>query len=329
MRSALLVCIACYSVAGGAPPVEGDGALLELLRSAQETNATLYPRGRLSVEATFVSRTFEGEERRTQVTGYLVWDGENTYRDFVRLDQNPTYTQRKLVSSIDSDNKRIVHVPDRSALETYEGPSAKVPRIYRLRPDELWFRLERETEWKLVLSPTHLAEFVEKYLVRRLDEDRVLVERHHADDSVFRIEASLRTGGNIVRYELSQPNEVRKGMWADGRFHWAKHSSGVWYLKQYDYMRSFSNNPQEPDHVYSMVVTDFDPNPSIPRSRFEMASLDLAAGTMVTEYGPDNREKNAYRIGDAAPPAEGVEEEVFENLARKLRDKGFASPRRQ
>ena len=319
-----LVCVAAVALSGtvdAAPPVEGEARLLALLRDAQQTNLTRFQQGRLAAQATEV----RGESREEAVCE-LIWQGPNTYWKYSlrQVDSKGRKTEFQDARIIETPQKLISYFPESSLALVDGDKKRKYYDILRLRPDQCWFTVERREGnlWRDMLDPQKAPPTLRRFVVKKQEHDRAVVERHYSTDEVMTIIASFAQGGNIVSYQTLGGKGFPYSR--KGQYEWSKHFSGVWYLRRMAHQWHPPGKPDEPVWEYRLEVTSFDPNPAIPANRFELRSLELPAGTTVRET--TRAGEKTYRIGKAGQAEKKLSQRKLDQLADWLREKGFARP---
>lgn len=321
------VLVSTTALGQAVPPIEGDAALLRVLRDAQSTNAARFERGVL--RATAEERT---RELITRAEARVTWDGPRTYwncslsrtvaepgPEMGRLSEEP-----RQVDMIETPENYIWYSREDTLLQMVPDRSRTYDRTMRMRPEQTWFVFEPHdgTRWSELLDPAFVADHVEK-LVLRQDGDNVVLERVYDFGSVMTVVGSLTQGGNIVRYHCDAPADARPGTFSlerRGTYEWEQDDRGEWRLSTMQYSQFPPGQEDDPSYSYRLTVHEFDPDPVIARDRFELASLKVAPGTKVQEFGPRHR---TYRLG---AEEKRVGEEVLDTLAGKMRERGFAVP---
>ena len=311
-----------------APPVKGDVALLNLLRSVQSTNQTLLKRGELTA---VVQTTRHGKNSSSVVNieAKLVWEGDKTYWNYKLLDEDRAGSgekslEQKAGQMIEIGNGRLLMCfwPGAQLAQRISDKSVSYRDQLRLRPDQIWFSLEGLGSWEEFLDPAQAPKVTTEFHVTKSGADRIVVQRRYSNGAIHRVIASLRQGGNIVEYD-SVGVKASHAVLRRGSYEWKEHPSGKWYLTNYDYEQTYRGDPPSSGFKYSLHITDIDPDPSISADRFQFSSFHLPRGTLVEEIGVKRR---SYRLGDARSE---VTQEVLDRLSEKLRADGFASKRNE
>lgn len=319
----------------GGVPVEGERELLDLLRAAQSTNKVGFQRGRLTahIEARWHTVN-DGQELDRTETGdvTLTWDGERTYYEYTHhgtrsdRDHGTSHAGRML----DLPDRRIWYNPEIGLAEVGLDKRKDSPWLVHVRPDQTWFRyfIPDGPTWKEILDPPETPNL--RLVVKREGADRIIVEIHRGtsrDNKTqlgMRIIASLSEGGNVIAYEdLGAPGETPS--WDKGEYEWVPDGRGNWRLKRLVRTGIDVHDDDRGELHYVLDVTEYDPEPVIPRSRFEMASLLLQPGTVVKESG-GGRDR-AYQIAGDQAKQPRVTQDILEQLAERLRDSRFAAPK--
>ena len=313
-----------------AAPVEGDAELLQSLFAAQRANAASLARGRVRATATVRESSSGQEMERAEAT--VLWDGPNTYWDYSReypglkVDGKPTQREDRGVA-IETPETFILYHSESSRVFVNPSKTGSYHQILRLRPDQIWLVHGRHIDlnpisWAELLDPesTRSATLPHKYVVRR-EGEIATVELHYEGREVFTVNAALAHGGHIVSYD-TETVVAKRLIWKTGKYEWERHPSGVYWLRRYEMTYSDPKGSPYGKYHYLLEVSDFDPDPDIPKNRFELESLDLPDGTRVTE-DRGKGQRRQYRIG-----GEGIFENDLDRLADEARRARFASPDR-
>ena len=300
-----------FSRAAEPAVVHGDASLLELLMAAQKTNVASFPRGSLTAEV----HVDQANGFSSAVEAFVVWEGERTYWEFDTEDVSPDRpkplkTRRRM---IEDAGILMVYFPSAPYAQIVTDRSAGYGDRLRLRPDQAWFNFEGNNDWAEEFDP---AKHPGSVFTVGADGDLIVVERKEANGNLLRIHASLEKGANIVAYE-SLLGPAGEGFSGEGKYDWVQDAAGNWRLQRYEYQRA-AGGDRDQLVTYTLEVSAFDPDPIIAADRFQLESFDLADGTIVEEVGANPR---TYRHGDVDNP-----QDVLEELARKLREEGFAAP---
>lgn len=297
--------------------VEGDATLLELLRAAQLTNMAQYPSGELHAT---VKSQWDGAT--VDVTATVVWKGEATYWDYELSRTSSDNSSHEKCQLIDDGRTLISYWPETRFLQRISDRMMGRAEQLSLRPDQIWYRIEGIANWAKLLDPSEVSKGAggdaARIVVTRLDEDKVQVERRRASGTTLRIVASLAENGNVIEYE-GIPGKTG-GIWRKGSYVWSKSADGRSFLKEYDYVRALSGNRRKPDRVFHLSVDSFRPDAPIAPDRFQMSSLNVPADAIVEDVSA----AGSRRYGRSRPTL--VDENSLLELARKLRQEGFAIP---
>ncbi|MGH7138899.1 MAG: hypothetical protein ACREHD_24400 [Pirellulales bacterium] len=304
----------------------GDKALLDFVYAAQLTNWIRYPDGQL--KAKVHARYFAGDApSEVDIEATLVWRGESCYSSYVAVE---SYSKGKPIK----EREELIETPSivvmysrQNKLMTMYKPTEQTATYrdeLRLRPDQQWFRLEGIVDWADLLDPKVSKKprgaAVTEYAVTMDGDDRVVVERRHANDSALRIVASLAAEGNIVEYE----GHAEQGQhWRHGTYDWERNSGGRLFVKRCHWENTRVGNRRKPERTFTMEVAECDLNPNISADRFQLSSLDAPPETVVEEIGPGGV-RSRRRLGGER--VRGLQSEL-DAAARKLRDGRFAAPR--
>lgn len=319
--------------------IEGDPALLRAVRDAQITAEAQYRRGSMTVE---IDDEW-GQALHSRSVVNAVWEKDAIYweADFrwemladsarAPLDRGkPLKDEEKEISH---GKQIVIETPGMTCTYRPEGPSAMIrfaapeidgPPIFAFRPRQVWhtFHCNPDALWSRKFDPAD-RQAPEAFVVRNEGADRVIVERRNPHNELLRAVISLAHGGRVVEYAYTPRSTARSPSHETGRFEWEQLPSGTWIVREIEQTRRY---PQKGDSAvlrYRMKVLKYDPNPSIPRDRFNVASLGFPPGTKVTERrgtAPNNQFKS-YTLGEGPGP-----QELLDNLAEELNKQGFARP---
>jgi len=321
----LLLFLSTSVVAGDLSVVEGEPALLQVLRDAHHANSKAFPHGEMRVEAELGDLGFKSIERH--VLGLVRWDG-----DEARVTGEIVHHVPKKDGSIDivkekfdvlyNKKRRLFYIEDQKRLQVSEVVEGKFPMLTRLRPDE-WFygTIDGEgTSWAKMLDifVQHPTEYLRHWRVLRLDGDQVELtydgkaEHPGSSRTVF----SLKEDGNVVKVEKSDPIA---GLSEDSTYLWERARGGGWYPRMVRITKTFrpTKDIANPGSDLRYQVLAFDPTVRPPRSIFADSAIRPAPGSFVE----DERTGKRSRIGDKQ-----VESIVpsLDGLVREVKSRGFA-----
>lgn len=314
--------------AHAAPRVEGDAEALRLLQAAQVTNRSLYRRGQMTAEV-------RDKVSNTSASAHVIWENERTFWDFHY--QCPAGKSRQMLirkgQQIQSPKTYFYYNPSVRLAVKMTDSKGGYEDLLKLRPDQVWFRMEGPfggPEWAMILDPLRAHKIVSHYVVSHLPDDRVVVERYQHNGDVLKIVVSLAQGGNVITYDQIPGPEAQSRVpesgifWAHGVYEWAQDMEGNWYLTRHAFARSSTGDPKQLHFDYELLIKDFNPNPMIPKDRFEFSSFRLPVGTSVQEKNAQGRTKRTYRVGGK----DLLGEDSFDFLIESLKNRGFARPER-
>ncbi len=312
------------------PAIEGDANLLALMQDAQRAYENRYPRGELTAE---VEVGFVGSKNPSQVVdGRLTWDGKKSLFRGNRW-SNPKTAEfpeghpQTAVFAMIRDEKTISSHGLKAKIVRIASTSKVGPPPYDpVPPDEGWFGQKEATRpWIELLGPhpSMPQDGVKRYVVKRLDDDRIELTREDHDGSRLRWVASQRDDGQIVEHECDSATTVDR---AHSRYRWARDAKGRLYLAESEYDWTHISPPNAFDkeertvHWYKKYKTtafnpDLRPDPSL----FNNASFKSLPGVRVE----DEVAGKTYRTGDL--PAKTIESGL-DGLVEGVRSKGFARP---
>lgn len=310
------------------PLVVGDALLLRQLIDVQETNQSLFTRGRMEAE-------FEDNTSRVKMTA--VWDGDKYYWNYnltwFKLKPKPGETKPRVSSKVGeriyTPGKMVGLWRDKityARKSTGGTRSENVERQLEVFPQDWWYKLEGKLLWTEIIDPKHAHKFVTKYIVERKDNDRVVVKRDHTFGGVMTVEFSLKHGGNIVRYQFDAPDvgsEMGTAFWRMGEYEW-KPTDDQWYLARYSWQSSSKGDPDKVDKRGQLIVSEFDPNPDIPDDRFEFSSLTAPKGTLLQQR-KGKKSLKTVRLGAGGEEGKRVSTSRLDDLAGKAGKRGFGA----
>lgn len=265
--------------------VEGDAELLDLLKEAQLTNASKFPRGKLAAVVR-QSHTRGGKPTTMTWDASVVWDEANTFLEYKTRTEDPEFVAKSHHLLIRKPRETIGYDPvfRRATFET--DTDRELIRELRLRPDECWFKYEGRFDFTVLFELAKPESIGRRGLLRCIvtkeGDDRVVVERKMEGDATFRMVASLAQDGNIVAYD-----GAGGGIKTDGKYEWAQLESGAWRLKKFD--STFEELKSGLKSVYTMEVTSYNESADIPASRFEASSLDIPADAEIVDVNASGR----------------------------------------
>ncbi|MGH7201652.1 MAG: hypothetical protein ACREJB_13670 [Planctomycetaceae bacterium] len=321
----VLLFVVPQALAQAPAPVEGDVEAFERIQAAQKTNLTLYPRGSFRVK---VRRTI-GADQDTQSEATMVWSGDKTFCDLKATIKDRNARGEPVAVHQEG---QLIRAP--GVLVSYD-PSPGMLRIWTdarggyhyeldVRPDEAWFHYRGST-WDRLLDTESFGPDKYRTTVRREDGGRVVLEREHKESgAAMRIVFSLAKDGNVIAYE-ARPGKDGKGRDAAGKYEWKKHPSGLWYVARHEYRVPRDAVAGKQGAVYTMEITEFDPDPVIAPGRFEISSLNVPQGTPAEQrVGRSRTVKNRFTWGEGR----SIERLRLDELAEELRSNGTAAPDR-
>jgi hypothetical protein len=303
-------------------PLSPDEAtLLQVLIDGQHAAIRAFPRGRVVGVA-------RDDYLQQRARFEAAWDGQKFY-----------LSAQTEVDRIDSDGapyslqRDHVTIRNESGWENYE-PAAKLlsrsppdrPGIWAMLivcPDGVWFRerpLDKERVVDLLAALPRLNGGERKVTVADVGQQRVLAKIEHLPSGGYtEFTFALDKGCNCIETTaiLNSPSGQRTGRHVT--FDWAPVGDGRWRLREYRY-----RSRTDPDETREIVIRldEFEADPDLPDDRFHTSSLNPAAGTLVQEFGANERR---YRLGSDSEVEQGIEASTFESLATELKHAGFAS----
>ncbi|MCH7990202.1 MAG: hypothetical protein IID46_13765 [Planctomycetes bacterium] len=217
-------------------------------------------------------------------------------------------------------------VPKSKLLQKIEDGKRTYPEELKIRPDQVWFAMEGRGSWSEFLDPDRFPAAKFRRVLRRESENIVVLEHtHRKTGGRIQIVFSLAQGGNVVSYERV-PGDPSREFSGAGSFEWKRHPTDVWYLHKLSYHTNYPAANPKYTHEYSLEVTEFDPDPKISPDQFSLSALKVPNGTFVEEWNSTGRNKTYYKGGKKPRKDIGA---ILEELAKKLRSKGFAEKNRK
>ena len=303
--------------------VDGDAGLLRAIRDAQVTNAAEFKRGEMRCR-------IHDRMADMDINTSIIWDGDKAFWEYKlsepagdpRAAKTGKARRSETGRFIDDGNVISYYFPDSKFAQIITDRSAAYRSQFKVRPNELWFKLEGVYLWSSLLDPDRTSDLL-KYVVREEPDDRIVIDYCNLKNGeIIKVVASLAQGGNIIGYETAAHTKDPKetgAFWRRGKYEWERYGPDRWYLKHFEYQRSSTGSPKELHFDFVLDVESFTPNPQIPPDRFESASLMVAQGTVVEQTGKSAR---TYRVGDA----HRISKEELDRLAEKLRQGRFVRP---
>jgi hypothetical protein len=191
---------------------------------------------------------------------------------------------------IDTGAIRLCYWPALNFAQIIDDRSLVCRQEFKVRPGDLWFKLEGIHAWETMLDPDRDSDKLE-YVVRRESEERLVIDyRNLLNGEVLRIVAAPARGWNIIEYE-TQPEITDEKLrnaprfWHRGKYEWSEDERGAWFLKRHEYQRSSSGNPKKLDFDFAFENESFTPEPVISPDTFTIKALRLAKGTQVEQTG--------------------------------------------
>ncbi len=314
----------------GLPPVEGDAALLATLRDANVMNSARYPKGELEAVVDFrqgdnplvlsgsyrISIAWDGARYRKTILGSRTTDKSLVQtREKVDPDQQ-NYSSQVDRLEISDGNTTLILSQLHAQLDRSSAPS---PIQYSsVRPNDWWYgKIDgKRRPWAEMLGPHPKFPHgrIEKYSVRKLDDDRVEVRRFDRAGGGFRAVADLALEGNVVEFTADSvnPNQTIKVTYT-----WERDPRGRLLLRDCVEVRTLESMKSE-SH-YRLIR--FDPDAKLPASLFAVDPQRLPPDTFVEDR---IRDRN-YRVGRNSREAMA---QALEALADQARSRGFAAPDR-
>lgn len=328
--------------------VEGDIEILKVLDDACRANMAKFKTGRY--------RAIVEERRvdfglRQSADVVVTWDGQRTLLIGRLHEENPkraevifTPARAPLTNEekeiLDGDVAILV-TPDewvayygarKMATRSIHGPKETIPEVLRVRPDEAWFKYERNyrgTDWTVFLAIDR-PETLRRIAVVR---EGPLVRIHRdAVASMGDLVFDFSQGGNLTSYNYEPTADYRNPGFARnysrGEFTW-KNLSDIWVLTKTRFEVSFPDDKERIFSTYDLEVRDFSPDPPVNSRMFSFEALPIPGDAKIDEFSGPGKHfvVNRYLRKDATtkgkrqsnePPDDGLDD-----LAGKLRKAGL------
>jgi hypothetical protein len=308
-----------------------DSHALDLLREAQSANAGRYAHGELRA-------TLQWEQKGAfTASDYaetrLVWAGAMVRAEVLdwgrhNHDFRPEPGKANREYWIIKPQRLVVYMPGTKGV-TITSPAKSVPKDrVLLWPSASWYgRLcGLGISWREILDPQRFwaedvqgtgAEFPLFSATDKADdlvEITVLYPRYKAE---YRLLFSFAMDGNPLKYEFKEPSPSRV---TSGSCDWRRDERGRLFLSRRVQEVVYLETDTKARYEYN--VLSFNPDVIPDRRQFELDSLNVPAGTIVS----DELNGRRRRVGDR--PVSGVVPSL-DGLIDLMRSRGFASTERK
>ena len=308
-------------------PVDGDIALLELLRERQQGNLTGFPHGKATIElsVTYSYIGVDGQSIAKQEVRSMAVDVEwlgDQYRAVGDWWMNSTVpeesTGRTRMALCRNDRMAFTLSYERPSAELYplsqsDGSVASIgtPRSWVMHPID-WIALIGKPNQTTGPVPDLKRRSVE------LEGERIRLRQHYEFDTgpgEVVVDASTEMEGQIVHYHSMHNGKLRKEVdygWttdAKGRAMLTRKSCRLWDVEDVD----------EPTGIVEMTVRSFDLSYRPSPQRFTLRGLDPPRGTVVCDQVLNKR----YMIGSPAASSTSSFSDKLEQVIGQVRDRGF------
>ncbi len=301
--------------------IEGDSALIDVVRSAQATNRSNYPRGELEADVDSLVGTLQYTAHVT-----LIWDKGGTYWKYHQQEilktREPSEQDGEIIEA--ESPAQIFYSPKARLLQVCAAKKLSYGDHLNLRPDRAWFGHRLLFDFDQMFDPAFNPVYTRRFVIRQ-EQQEIHVDRYFGDDDdagCIRFVVSMDHGGNVIAFDSVDP-QGSAAPWYRGRYGWAESAQGVWYVEKMKLERSTAGSPDEVDFSLDIAVVRFEPEPTIEPARFTRESLKIEPGTKVEEYDLSNKLARKYRYGQA----EEYSQEQLEVLSSVLRGGRFAKGR--
>lgn len=319
----------------------GDASLLQVVRDAQETNGSAFPRGRMTAKVR-LNIPAAADVRSTTADVEIIWSEDRTYwkYDFTQERADPKHPTRveRAVRMVETGKERLWYSPDQKRVDVDFKSDTSPHEVLLVSPDHLWYCTAGNADqawkkcWRDYLDPEKYRNGRVIFSVDRGEEQDVVVTRHHSFelngnelDVMLTIVVSLSRGGNVVRFDRTPIAGAPPGVDAygeHGEYEWSALGDGRFAPRAFRF-RQYVQDPDEPELTFDVDIESFDPNPTIKPNQFTLAALEIEPGTIVEERGGQGR---TYRYGKEPVL---LKEEELDKLADEQRARGFANPKRE
>lgn len=298
-----------------------DENVIALLKDAQLAAQSAFPRARIVAR---VENSFERRKAKVEA----VWDGVNYFVDAeceeVQLgDGGKEVVATFRQSAIEHASGWEFYQPANGGLlQRVSDKSMSCWDILRLRPGECWFCLKLGTplSWIDVLDRLQKVDRNKTVEIVERSSGEIEIVGKHSSGATTSVVFSMNHAGNVLRCS-STGNAAGPSFL--GEYEWEPVDKDRWRLKSYKFWETDDESALgKGDPGIRIEILEFDPNPQIAASRFDISSLNLTPGTKVEEYGANRRR---YRLGGDLKAENGISEKQFGTLASELSETGFAS----
>ncbi len=324
----MIVAMALLLTLFNEPPIEGDPALLEVMRDAQRSFQGRYPQGEMSYTAE--SGVVEGGEEKPQVRvqGKLVWNETKIrFRGEMRSYVSPPEVKESnldpvhVYDMIRDEKTMSIHWIKPNIVRISDPAKVGPPHLSDLTPEKSWSGLAKETPWIHFMGPhpEKPQSGVKRYVVKRLDDDQIELVSEGLDGWRLRLVASREVEGQIIEVHLEYASSSQSYL---TRYRWARDTQGRLYLAE-KAIRDTYDSPIDKRAITVFRkhnVTHFNPDYRAAPSVFDHAALKRIAGAQIE----DNIAGKSYTVGGKKP--KDTTREGLDRLIDEVKSRGFARP---
>lgn len=302
---------------------EGDRALLDVLRSAQQTHSVAGTRGRLVAT---VDTDFKVRAERQYYKMLMIWDNDRMYWEYDSTIEKRGHVDSRIgLRQLETPSVRICYLPNEKRMVSWPAKTQSIPDSLLIRPSDCWYHFGTDRSWLEIFDPTFLLSDVKVVRVQREGADNVVFERIYHAGIYFKVVCSLKHGANVIHYETTPavnlpssaknlPNPIRQGDYS-----WTDDGKSGFRLEKFTQSESDASAPREPYWKRTIIVHEFDAEYVPSATQFTIDALGIKSGTLVDEYSPGHR---SYLYG--VRPTATVQDEL-DSLLKRLPQAGFPS----
>jgi len=297
------------------PVIEGDLALIDLIRSAQESNLSQFPRGEMRVER----RTILNPGSRKIERILERWEDDKAYWEFSEVFQREegepgVYSGRMIRNGLTYTLYRHAgHFPGDVLVCTDADFHGRAPLDLEVRPDYSWARAVESRRWEELLGPhPKMPNVARKWKIDHGRDDSVSIKRYdHQGNGTLTITASLQFSGHVIHTEYNGEEQV-----SERTIEWRLDDRGRTVL---------SRDSSIDKHVLpkrtserTLIVHSLDTEVEFAPEQFTDVALNIRRGAVVE----DRLRQRVYTFGGRS-----VDQAILDRLANRIASEGFAAHR--
>lgn len=295
--------------------IEGDQDLVEVALAAQRTNAAKYPRGRMKADV-----VLKVDDSVTTAEVATLWDHEAAYWTYRSETQQGTTQSKWAAELIVTEGLRIDYSPQSKLVQISRGSKRKVSDVLKIRPMDLWFKIDGSRLASEMLDPKFNSEALPKYVIFEKGTNQIVIQRHYKAGGYCQFIVDLSRDGNVISYDKIPKSS--EGVWIRGSFDWQQTDGGQWYVKFLKMERAMKDKGGQHTRSIEVKVAEYEDDPQIPTDRFTLKSLNIPPDTTVEEFGADGK-----RISRRKPPAAAkLNTKTLDPLVETLKSGRLAKP---